>query len=436
MQFMNMKKLLCTLAIPMTLCQVAQGQTISSRLLAQAHSSNDGATFHKQDSTVYNYLSNNRGGDLNTQLKFDMATKWLFIDDTTTVNNQNFIQEFDSSNNLTSNITQFWTGSAWVNVGKSLYFYDSTKRLSYMISQTWGGSSWTNVSKNQYTYTTGAQLLADSYMTWDGTSSTFLPSTQIIYYYDLAGNKTQEVRQMYNWTTLAYDYADRALHTYSATNKLLSTTYSTWSGSAWVNSTLNTYAYDSGDNRISELFQIWNSLSMTWDNNTLHTFSSFTTMHMPQVDILQTWLVDSAMWNNSMKTTNTYNSFGQLTSAISQSWNVAGFWEYALGDPKANYYYGPYLVAAVTNIANVGGDVKMYPVPAQNMLHLDLKWEEAQAADIAIFDVAGKTVVNFQTPVAAQYHSAVPVGNFADGVYIVKINGKNGQIVKQMVIAH
>jgi hypothetical protein len=96
MQFMNMKKLLCTLAIPMTLCQVAQGQTISSRLLAQAHSSNDGATFHKQDSTVYNYLSNNRGGDLNTQLKFDMATKWLFIDDTTTVNNQNFIQEFDS----------------------------------------------------------------------------------------------------------------------------------------------------------------------------------------------------------------------------------------------------------------------------------------------------------------------------------------------------
>src|SRR4051812_12204043 len=113
---MNRKQLLFTLAIPMILSQSAQAQTISSRLLAQAHLSSDGAAFHKQDSTVYNYLSNARGGDLNTTLKFDNSTSWFFLDDTTMTNNQNVIQEFDASNNITSNVQQAWSGSAWINV--------------------------------------------------------------------------------------------------------------------------------------------------------------------------------------------------------------------------------------------------------------------------------------------------------------------------------
>lgn len=438
MTFMNRKKLLCTLAIPMLLCQVAKGQTISSRLLAQANASSDGATFHKTDSTVYNYLSNNRGGDLNTQLKFDVSTRWVFMDDTTMTNNMNTIQEFDTKNRLTSTVTQTWSGTAWVNSTKSLYFYDSTSgNLSSMIYQNWGGTAWNNISKDVYTYTSGTQLFSDSYMAWDGTS-TFVPSYQTIYFYDVAGNKTQEIRQTYNSGTLSYDYSDRLMYTYTTSNLLLSSTYSTWSGSAWVNSFMISDAYDTSNNRISELYQLWNLSTMAWDNIMLHTYSNFTSAHLAQEDIQQNWTTDTSgsSWKNIMKTTNTYNSFSQLTSATGISWNIAGFWEHALNDPRATYYYGPYVIAAVTNIKNVGGDVKMYPVPAQNMLHLDLKWEEAQTADIAIFDVAGKVIVSYQTPEAAQYHSAIPVGNFADGVYIVKINGKNGQIVKQMVIAH
>lgn len=416
--------------------QAAQAQTISSRLVAQAHSSSDGTTFLKQDSTAYTYTSSARGGDLNSMLKFDMATKWLFLDDTTKVSNLNYIQEFDSHNNITSSATQSWSGTAWVNISKNLYFYDSTNRLAYTIAQTWGGASWVNVSKNLYTYTSGTQVFSEEMQMWDVTSSTFLPSSQTIYYYDGMGNKTQSINQVYNWTTLSYDYSSRTLNTYSTGNQLLSSTYATWTGSAWANNNMYTYAYDTAGNRISQLYQLWNGTTSAWDNSMLHTYSNFTTMHMAQTDVQQNWDEVGAAWTNVMQYTYTYNGFGQLTSSKGISWNVGGFWEYALGDPKANYYYGPYLSTSVKTLSSVGGNANMYPVPAQNMLHIELNWNEAQAADIVMVDVAGKAVFSYQTPAEANYHMAIPVNNIADGVYVVKINGKDGQIVKQVVIAH
>ena len=70
------------------------------------------------------------------------------------------------------------------------------------------------------------------------------------------------------------------------------------------------------------------------------------------------------------------------------------------------------------------------------MLHVDLNWNEAQSATIAIIDMTGSIVRQWDVPSATQYNSAVSVNNLATGMYIVKINGEKGQIVKQIVVAH
>ena len=82
------------------------------------------------------------------------------------------------------------------------------------------------------------------------------------------------------------------------------------------------------------------------------------------------------------------------------------------------------------------GDANIYPVPAQNTLHVDLSWSQAQSSAISIIDAKGSVVNQWTSPVTAQYSSAVSLTNLADGLYFVKINGTQGEIVKQFVIAH
>ncbi len=69
-----------------------------------------------------------------------------------------------------------------------------------------------------------------------------------------------------------------------------------------------------------------------------------------------------------------------MTNFIGIAWNVVGLFEHASGDPMANYYYATYdtTAEAVKNVSNIGGDANIYPVPAQNMLHVDLNWDVLQ----------------------------------------------------------
>lgn len=432
---MNKKMLLLTLAIPVVFSQRAEAQT-ASRLLAIADWQHNGAMFVKKDSSAYTYLSTNRGGDLTHLLKYDNATTWNFVDSVFN-NAYNYIQEFDSTNKLLNTVAQYWNGTAWVNSTKTLYFYDSSNRVASKIMETWGGTSWTNVSQNVYSYDAAGHLYADQYQLWYVPTSSFTPDSQKVYFYDLAGNMTTQLTQVWNSTLSTYDYASRIQNTYSSTNQPLSTTYSTWNGSAWVNGNMYTSTYDSLGNRATQLYQVFDGTSMTWTNTTLQVFSNFTAAHMPQTETIQMWdTTGGGMWKNTRQFTYTYNSNGQLTSATGISWNLAGFWENTLGDPMARYYYGPYSAASVHNVANVGGEANVYPVPAQNMLHIDLKWNEAQTATIAIVDMAGRVISNWETTNGTQYRGSISVDNFAAGTYMIMINGTNGKIVKQLVVTH
>ena len=157
------------------------------------------------------------------------------------------------------------------------------------------------------------------------------------------------------------------------------------------------------------------------------------------MDLSQNWdTAGGGQWDNIMQFTNTYNGYNQLTSKIGESWNIVGTFEFALGDPMSNYYYETYTPSnvSVKNVAGNTSEVNIYPVPAQNMLHVDLNWNEAQAATITIYDVQGRIMRQWDAPNGTQYYSAVSVDNLATGTYFVKINGTQVQIVKQFVIAH
>jgi hypothetical protein len=431
--FMNKMKLLLTLAIPVVvLCQDAQAQ--SSRLTAQANWTHNGAEFKRNDSTAYNYFSTSRGGDLNSQLKFDDASNWSFVMGDTQNNNMRWVQEFDASNNLVTKVSQEWDmifTMSWVNKFKYIYSYNSSNMKTSMVTQHWDGTSaWITDSKNVYTYNAANQLSTDLFLLWDGVGA-YVSNKNTAYYYDASGNVINET--MYTFVASTPVFTSEVNYTYDAGNRVLTTTNAVWNGAGWDNTDMTTNTYDSAGNRTTQLMQNYDG--SVFVNDMLHIYSNFTGGH-PQTEIAQSWdTTGSGSWVDMHKYAYTYNSHHQMTSATSQSYDISIGWTQAFGDTKSNYYYGSY-VAGVKNISNAGGTASLYPVPTQSVLNIDVKWNQAQSATIIISDMQGKTVKSMTTQSGTSAHASVDVANFAEGIYLVRIVGTEGQIVKQIVVAH
>ena len=441
---MKRKMLLFTLALPVILLQNAQGQTFS-RLIAESHWQTNGISFSHLDSTDYKY-SNGRGGSRNLSptnidpisnnplpMQYDNSNTWNFVVDSA-YNTLYYFHAFDANNNVISTTTQNPNGTPNTN---TLYTYNASNMLTKIVFQTWDTATGQFVSQSEHTYTynSAGKLYLDSMLTYVGITSSWQMNSLKAYYYDGSLNMNNETDQA--WVAGSPVYTNQWARTFSSTNQLLTTVLSTWSG-GWVLSTRYTHAYDSTGNPISIQYDSYNTGTSAYVPNLLYTYSSFTGSHLPQTGYLQTWNnTGSGAWVNSKKYNYGYNSFNQLLFSTGISWNISsGAYQYASGDPLDNYYYQLYSAASVKSITGAGGEANIYPVPAQNMLHVDLNWNEAQSATITILDMTGSIVRQWNAPSGLQYNSAVSVNNLATGMYIVKITGEKGQIVKQIIVAH
>ena len=436
---MKRRMLLLTLTLPLLMTQQVQAQS-SSRLIARANLKHNGALFVPTDSTVYTFGSINRGGDLNHTMKHDLSTTWLYVGFTSFQNQYRTLQTFDSHNNVTSMTNQYWDGGTWIMDGKMLYNYDAKNRLKSNIKQTWGGTVWLNVTRDTNVYNDANQLITVQTGTWVNNTSSFDSTSGVDYTYDAVTNNLVN-ETAYDILSTSGRYFNTATdYVYTNINQLLSATYSKSSTgllTSFKSDRRVTNAYDSVGNMISRFVEKFDLPNYVWRNDSFCTFTGFVN-HMPLSQVVKYWdNTGGGSWMNRWQHTYSYNTANQLTSEIKESWNVGGFWEFAAGDPRTNYYYGAYTsVAAVKNLSNANGDASIYPVPAQSMLHIDVKWENAQAATISIMDMAGRVIQSWEAPYGTDYRSAISINDLATGNYIVNISGTNGQIVKQISVAH
>lgn len=427
---MNKTKLLLTLALPVLIAPNTQAQ---SRLTAQANRVHNGAEFMRADSTLYNYLSSTRGGDLKNQLKFDNASMWVYMADTAT-NNMRWVQEFDASNRLITKVSQTWDAMVtmnWVNQFRYIYTYNTAGKLATMVTQHWDGTSaWITDSRNEYTYNAANQLFYDQFQNWDGIGA-YVPASQITYYYDASGNVINETNNDFVSSTPVF--TAKTDYTYNSANKMLTKTHSDWNGAGWDMVDMYTYTYDIDNKRTSELHQVNDTTTLV--NDMLKVYSNFSGMN-PQTEIVQTWdTAGTGSWEDTYKYAYTYNSAGQLTSATRQSNDISIGWTYTSGDTKANYYYAAF--TSVKNVSNAGGSATLFPVPAQSTLNITVNWNIAQGSTITVTDMTGRIVKTLPVPSGKSVFTTLPVDGLTAGNYLVTITGAvEGNIVKQVTVAH
>lgn len=430
---MKRMKLLFTLALPVFLSQNVLAQT-SSRLIAEAHWSNDGAAFKPVDSSNYSYLSSARGGDLTHPLMFDWGYAFTFLGDTAYMNEWRTQKIYDANNNDSVNIVSSWNGTTWTPYSSTLNFYLGTTKQS-TVYQTWSGS-WQTQFRDVYSYYSGGLLFQDLYQSWNGVA--YVTNSEKLYYYNTSNLLINE--QDIDLSTGSPVNSAQYNYTYSSTNQLLTKTYQTWNGSSWVNNNMYTNTYDTTGRMVNQEYQVWDATNSVWSNTSLAEYSNFYgTTGLPQTVINEAWSpVGTGTWVPSKKYTNAYNSFNQLTYSVGISYNNSiSSYQFAAGDPLSNYYYQSYsFVNAVNNVSAVNGDANIYPVPTKDELHIDINWTVAQTATINIFDVQGRVVRQIETGLSTSTKVGIPVSDFAPGVYMIKIVGQLGQIEKQIVVAH
>ena len=134
------------------------------------------------------------------------------------------------------------------------------------------------------------------------------------------------------WDTLTNVWVNETKHTYTydANGKMTDWLYQTWDGSVWVNETKHTYTYDANEKMTDWLDQIWNdSLWVNWVKYSYTYDANGNTTDM----LCQTW--NGSVWENEFKSSYTYDSNKNRIEALCQNWNTSSW----VNETKSSYTY-------------------------------------------------------------------------------------------------
>jgi len=455
-------------AIPVKNAHNAAKTTLTqgSRLIAEAAEENNGTSFYPYDS-VYLVYSGLRGGDLAHTLDYDTAYVVQYDLNSAAYDKYAFeSQTFDANNNVLSDLEATWnaTTSSYANVEEDSFTYDANNNMLMDKDLMWNAatSSWNNGSEYIYTYNSNNKMLTEIYAYGNG--NTWINSTKDTFTYDGNGNMLADLNLEWNGTNNTWGNNTLATYTYNAGNNMLTEQDQTWDGaSAWINDDLYAYTYDANNNMLTDLYQVDNGTGNVWLNSYTDTFAydgandpltdkgltwdtvtnAFVKSYLitntgfvsqqPLTSVYQTWDTTNSVWNNMEEELSAYNSYNQQTVLTLLDWNGSA-WVGNTDDEQDFFYYQTYNLS-VKPVTNAGGSALIYPVPTQDQLHISLTWDAPQACNIAIYDVQGRILKQWQVPSATSYQNTISVRNLAAGNYFLNITGANGQIVQKLIVS-
>ena len=410
----------------------AKTTSSSSRLIASVSLACADSAYYPVDSSRYHW-SGGRAGDLTNipELKDDNTETYTYDTGTSSYTDLSLAtQTFDAANNILSYIVQNWDGATWVNYDKHAYTYDAANNELTEIDQLWdvATSAWVNYYNVANTYNATNQLLTQVLQMWSGT--TWVNNHNSTFTYDGAGNMLNNLSQ--SWDIAGGDWLNgtNEIYTYTTAGKEATYTDQYWAVSdGWLNGQRITNTYDATNNLTTSLTQIWESAA--WVNTTQDVYSNFTVAG-PQTHVSLDW--NGTSFDNATKDTITYNSHGQVTSLYEQTWDGTAAWTPTTDDNGARYYYEDY-TTSVKNVTNTNCNASVYPVPAKDMLHVSVTWNEPQAFSTQIMDMSGRMVSQWQMPESKSYDGNITISNLPAGNYIMKMTGTKAQSTQQIIIA-
>ncbi|MCB0732324.1 MAG: hypothetical protein KDC88_14970, partial [Ignavibacteriae bacterium] len=291
---------------------------------------------------------------------------------------------YDENSNKTEWIYQEWQNDKWLNLFKNSYLYDTNGNVELHLLERWDNMQWQNYRQKHFTYDSDNNILQEIIEVWENNKWIFgnnfdefkitytynekkLLSTKIIekwesndaintlrdvYSYDEANRLLThriEVWENNEWKNLQQEKRD-----YNETGLLYTDTLKLWYNSQWNKSTIKlheynesgyvaylyqedwldnesinttrrtTYQYNDDLSLHNEIIEIWNnSVSINnWQNEKRVSY----TYNNNKVDniLYENWT--NSIWTNSYRNSFEYDTNGNLTLSLEESW-IEGKWE-------------------------------------------------------------------------------------------------------------
>jgi hypothetical protein len=351
------------------------------------------------DSTAFTYDSALRVSS-KTGWKYDNLSVWVLRSRTTNY-------EYDASGNLLSSTTQLYdTLTGWRNSKRYSSTYNNDNQVLTNTTESWSGTAWVQDDHQILTYNAAGYLI-----------SVVTDYRQVIYTYDMQ-NKALQVLTLIKENGLwmndyrqTYDYFPGSPHDHIALN-------ADWANNMWVDRSRTTLTYNVNRVQIGGYYQTYNGED--WDPSRRDTI----TLDMnenPMQHLSQLWNYDA--WTDLYLDEYTYDNESYVLTYATSSWNVGVF--------QRNWLHQYNYDLFVSTQEPLALDFSIFPNPASYMLQV--KGKDLNKA--LLYDAAGQVVLSQKF--SGQELLQLPVAHLPAGIYQLQVYDQTGRVgVKQVVIGH
>lgn len=370
------------------------------------------------DSVYYSYIGNSARCETKTA---------LILDNYGLNNSSRYTNTYDAQNRLVIQVSESWVFNLnkWEINGRNVYTYNNDGNVTTEDIQVLDGGNWDPRVKKSNTYNSEGKLI-ETVQQERPAGGQYVNNNKNVTSYNAIGMR--ETDTSYIWDTNSWKVIGITINFYSS-NLLTKTAYYRLNpiSSILEKNDSTIYVYDNKGKMIeieSEHFEnnIWYRHKALLDYDAAGNWVTWTSQ-----------IFDNGSYVNLRQANTTYNNFNQMLSQTYKSWNTAkNQFEFGMYDFIDTYYYEQFENSIKDIIAS--GTIQVYPIPANNTLHLTLNWNKAQSAAVYLFDMTGKIAGHWALPVATNHTQTLDVSKIPAGGYVLKVNGTEGQLSKQINI--
>lgn len=398
----------------------------NERMIAKTYLQYRDGNFVPVDSITYQY-SNGRGSlpnpdDINNDehILFDLSTTYVFNASVAGYENSKQRVQYFSNNKVSELVYKKWhdLSSSWKNAERYIYTYDNSGKMHSSLLQLWYGTLWTNDMNSVLNYDNNnniVQMNSPTYtidFVYDQNNNLVLIEDKVL---SQGGGWTNNERKRYkyngtevseyvlekwvngSWVNISkWEYAHDAQF-----NVILATEY-TWSVGGWLQTIQEENVYDPDGNLLKSIEKTWNAATGTFVNNKM----------------------EERVYNNS-----------DLPIMVTTwSWDGQN-WMHSSNDIQVRYYYEIYFPASVNAITTLA-DIKVFPVPATDIINVALQVDKPLDVAVSLTDVTGKLVYTEEVRYTGGYTHAIPVRHLGTGNYALHISGQGVNIGRTVAVSH
>jgi hypothetical protein len=361
---------------------------------------------------------------------------------------------------LTSSLTEFFDGTSYTNIEKTVFTYGSSNNLLRETGFSWIATEWKKSSESIYTYNVDNMAIVDLYQEYDMNTNTISFRERSNYMYNADGNLIQILEEEYLGSSWVNVYKSDLQY---SNNRISSGLSYEWNGSNWVyaeDSSKITINYNSNGTVSSIDNDVMDDASWVASFRTIYTYDDSNRITLQNQ---QAW--NGTSWVTLYREENTYDTFGnaieqkeyysnndtltlvsdetftfdttQLMASFIHPFKDKTGIDYLFSGEKIvnkiinsitfNDYNTTYNYGEATASANDFSlvDVKVYPNPAANFIKVSA--ENATIKNIELYTILGKKIMT-------SIKNDLNIENLVNGVYVLKIQSKKGDFATKRII--